>query len=196
MIPEPCKYTPDVSFVNVTFFNISAFVNSWKWCQPCFNGARKHAAFKEMAHHCNSQNYKCCQNATFSLYWLAPGKAALRIILSYMPVSADVSPRGHTERELPGLPWEGERQSPREPGVPLSHPQWAKVEQEGMRGLLLPLLWSPSIANRQSQGYTHFTRAREEAKCTFSTGTDVVIWLRYIFLWHRLLLLGRSSLQR
>lgn len=118
MIPEPCKYTPDVSFVNVTFFNISAFVNSWKLCQPCFNGAQKRTAFKEMAHHCNSQNYECCQKATFSLYWLTPGNAALCIAHSYVPVSADVSLHMGTQRAMQssqGCPGEQEGQSPREP---------------------------------------------------------------------------------
>lgn len=111
MIPEPCKYTPDVSFVNVTFFNISAFVNSWKRCQPCFNGAQKRTAFKEMAHHRNSQNHKRCQKATFSLYRLAPGNAALGITPSYVPVPADVSLHVGTQGGMwscQGCPREGE----------------------------------------------------------------------------------------
>lgn len=125
MIPEPCKYTPDVSFVNVTFFNISAFVNSWKRCQPCFNGAQKRTAFKEMAHHCNSQNYKCCQKATFLLYWLAPGNTVLHIVPSYMPLSAD-DVSLHTSNaemggELPGLHWE--RRRALRPGEPHVSPQ-------------------------------------------------------------------------
>lgn len=111
MIPEPCKYTPDVSFVNVTFFNISAFVNSWKRCQPCFNGAQKRTAFKEMAHHRNSQNHKRCQKAAFSLYRLAPGNAGFRIAPSYVPVPADVSLHVGTQRgtwSCQGCPGEGE----------------------------------------------------------------------------------------
>lgn len=146
MIPEPRKYTPDVSFVNVTFFNISAFVNSWKRCQPCFNGAQKRTAFKEMAHHCNSQNYKCCQKATFFLYWLAPGNTVLHIVPSYAPLSADdVSLHmGNTERdmELPGLHWGRRRQSGLE-----SHMR-PEVGAEGLWELPLPQPWSQPTAIR------------------------------------------------
>lgn len=126
MIPEPCKYTPDVSFVNATFFNISAFVNSWKRCQPCFNGAQKRTAFREMADHFSSQNYKCCQKASFSLYWLAPGKTALCSAPSYVPLPADVSLQAGTQRETwssQGCPGEGGGQSPAEPDVP-PQPPW------------------------------------------------------------------------
>lgn len=151
MIPESCKYTPDVSFVNVTFFNISAFVNSWKRCQPCFNGAQKHTAFKEMAHHCNSQNYKCCQKATFLLYWLAPGNTVLHIVPSYVPLSADnVSLQmGNTERdvELPGLPWGRRRaERPGEPHGPLQPLWWSEVQAERLWELPLPQPWSQPTA--------------------------------------------------
>lgn len=134
MIPEPCKYTPDVSFVNATFFNISAFVNSWKRCQPCFNGAQKRTAFKEMAHHFSSQNYKCCQKASFSLYWLAPGKTALCIAPSYVPLPADVSLQAGKQRETwssQGCPGEGRGQSPAEPDVPPQPPWTGRWSRKG-----------------------------------------------------------------
>lgn len=181
MIPEPCKYTPDVSFVNATFFNISAFVNSRKRCQPCFNGAQKRTAFKEMAHHFSSQNYKCCQKASFSLYWLAPGKTALCVAPSYVPLPADVSLHVGTQRETwssQGCPEEGGGQSLM---CPHSHPGQPDVEQEGVWGLMLPRPRSLPVAKRQPEGCTHLPRAGEQAKHTFPTGTDNAVWGNNMF---------------
>lgn len=193
MIPEPCKYTPDVSFVNVTFFNISAFVNSWKRCQPCFNGAQKRTAFKEMAHHCNSQNYKCCQKATFLLYWLAPGNTVLYIVPSYMPLSADnVSLHmGNTERdvEFPGLHWRG-RRAERTGGQHVS-PQplwWPEVEAEELWEL--PQSQSQPTATRMCPP----SRRWGGNKAHLSYRYWCSLKPQHIFL--RLLLLGLSLLQR
>lgn len=200
MIPEPCKYTPDVSFVNVTFFNISAFVNSWKRCQPCFNGAQKRTAFKEMAHHCNSQNYKRCQKATFSRYWLAPGNAALRhCTLVRACLSWCFPARGYTGRdvELPGVPWGRRRAEPWRARCAPAWPPWMARGGAGRgAGAAAPTVVVTTYCHEATAGMRPPSQGRGGSRAYLSHQHWCCWRMRYVFVRLRLLLLGPSSLQR